>query len=95
MRFKYQVVAQWDARSGMYEAHVPALSLSAVMFLPSLPRTSHADSMSGAVELAVAQAKVFLRELNKLNILPPPADVGHTDPAEYSYGSEDLGKMVL
>lgn len=91
--FEYQIVVQWDVRNNRYEAYSPTLSTFAVRFMPDFPKTAYGESMSDALENSAVQSKNLLKELKKLAILPPPADVGFTDPIDYSIELNDLGKM--
>lgn len=91
----YQVVVQWSDRNSRFEAHSPTLMQHASYFAPEFPRIAYGDTMSGAVENYLVQADKLLAVFKNLAILPPPADVGHTDPVEYVEEEDSLGKMVL
>lgn len=91
---KYQITVQWDSRNDRYEAYSPTLSTFANTFLPDFPKTAHGKSMSAAVASASKQATELLRQIKHLNILPPPPDVGSTDPVEY-FSTEGLPEELV
>ncbi len=93
--FEYQIVVQWDARRSMYEAYSPTMSMFAAKFLPDAERTVHNHFMEKAVWYAESQVKGLLTQVKALGIIPPPPDIGPTDPTDYASSEDDLGEMVL
>ncbi len=91
---KYQITVQWDSRNDRYEAYSPTLSTFASTFLPDFPKISYGRSMAAAVANANDQAIELLKQIKNLNILPPPPDVGSTDPVEY-FSTEGLPEELV
>jgi hypothetical protein len=84
MPFEYQIVVQWSDCNERYEAYSPTLVRFSRMFVPDFPRTAYGDSPSTATENAIVQANKLLKLVKNLALLPPPPDVGKTDPVNYA-----------
>ena len=93
--FQYQLVVQWDTRSGEYIAYAPTLSTFAAKFLPDYSCTANGKSMQTALANAEFQYENLFYEARSLGILLPATDIGPADPVGYQAYNEDLGKMVL
>lgn len=96
--FEYQIVVQWDTRKKMYTAYSPTLSTFAAKFLPQDSSVAYGKSMTSALTRAEYIVENLVHDARSLGILPPPPDIGASDPVGYqSYEEEeeDLGKMVL
>lgn len=74
--FGYSITVQWSNKYDKYEAFVPTLMPHVRIFVPDHPVISFGSTPDEAISSAMWQAKLALRKLKKLAILPPASDIG-------------------